>query len=357
MRIFRKALWGRIVKPRFQISFAAIGAPLQEQRERLARAVVTMGHLPVDLTLTRVFEDDPWETIDRHLVRSDYLVLLVAVGKEEAKPVGRARQAVDRAAELDLPVLALEVKEQDANRSVPSDITADLLRRIDEFHLGTSVADVDTADAVTACLARVVDTFERPGLVSATHVGTDLAWEIAHLVSEERGKGELPDEAGEVQPDGRWEPILRALRGNKIHVPLWAAGASEWEDPIEMTLFDFFGKVAPELAVEKSVADLAEFIPSGVCDMQSDGLTSRWLVPPHSLRLWLTDLMALGLIEPSKRKHPRKDTNEYWQLTGSGRRLVSMLRRPILESGGHRHVGYTAEFAIPDNAVHLSANS
>jgi hypothetical protein len=317
-----------------------------------------MAHLPVDLTATRVFEEDPWETVDRHLGRSDYLVLLLAVGGGEAKSVGRARQSMERAAELDVPVLALLVDEEGGNSSAPSDMTADIIRRIEQYHLGMCVRDADTHDATTAAVARFVDTFERAGLVSAAHAATtELAAEIAHLMSEERGKRDSSSDTPQVQPEDRWEPILRALRGNKIHVPLWAAGASEWEDPIEMALFDFFAKIAPEMAVEKSVADLAEFIPSGVCDMQADGLTSRWLVPPHSLRLWLTDLMALGLIEPSRRKHPRKDANEYWQLTASGRRLVSMLRRPVLESGGHRHVGYTQEFAIPDNAVQLRANS
>ena len=59
-----------------------------------------------------------------------------------------------------------------------------------------------------------------------------------------------------------------------------------------------------------------------------------------------TDLMALGLVRPSNRKHPAKDRNQYWRLTRTGRKFLAHIRRTALETGGHRHVGFTSEFPV-----------
>ena len=35
--------------------------------------------------------------------------------------------------------------------------------------------------------------------------------------------------------------------------------------------------------------------------------------------------------------------------TPDGREMLSRVRRSVLETGGHRHVGFTAEYRIPTN--------
>jgi hypothetical protein len=334
-------------------------------RDELARVVISMGHLPVDLTAARVFQDDPWETVDRHLQRTDYVVLLIVEGSGRTQDHERARRIIDRTIELSVPVLAFVTGPASGGTNGASPASPLLDRIANHPRASRELVDA-TGASMAPTLIRFIDTHERPGLTprdAAIGTPTALAAEIARLVMGTGGLGrEESVRIASPPPPPRetdWDALVRALHANRIHVPLWAAGASEWERPKEISLYDFFLRIAPELAVETSVADLAEFIPSGVCEMEADALTHRWLVPPHSLKLWLTDLMALGLLEPSNRKRSPKDTNEYWRLTPTGRELVSRVRRPVLEFGGHRHVGSTQEFPVvlPGDTVELRASS
>ena len=45
----------------------------------------------------------------------------------------------------------------------------------------------------------------------------------------------------------------------------------------------------------------------------------------------LADLNALGIIQPSLKKHSIKDENKYWSLTEDGKKLLREVRLELLE--------------------------
>ncbi len=82
----------------------------------MVKAVLEMGHLPIDLVATGLFEDGSRDTVDRHIGRTDYLILLVGGGdgvSDEA--LVAVERTYESAGEHGVPVLAL-LGEQAAPR-------------------------------------------------------------------------------------------------------------------------------------------------------------------------------------------------------------------------------------------------
>jgi hypothetical protein len=333
---------------RYQVSLASTGGEMHALREMLVKTVTQMGHIPIDLTAAGILDLHPG-VIRRHLERTDYLALLIAqadaVSEQE---LGRVQLVCNIAADFGVPMLALLNNGQtSANSSQPH-----VERFLQRLHMSpiAQVEECGTSEvSVVSSINRLFDRFQRPGWVSGKSLPTsDVATELARLTREnaELRKQAPTDSEQEKREIARLEAITQTLEGNKILIPLWERASSKWEKPVEMTLFDFFVRFAPELVVETSTSAAAEYIPIGVCELNPQGVQARWVVPQHDLNLWLTDLMALGLVRPSKRKHGAKDKNQYWRLSKAGRKYLAHVRKTALETGGHRHVGFTSEYPI-----------
>ena len=331
------------VDVRYLISIASAGAELRAEREKIARAVLTMGHVPVDLTGAGVLEHEAPEAVERYIARSDYFIVIVADEDEDsAAELRQLEVAYGYAGQHEVPVLGLVVGD-----SGP----VGLIDQIRENSIGMTEDQENIGESAGWLLIKMIQAYGRPGWMSTTELPSgEVASELARLSRENteyREQLRLVDPEGSVSEDQRLESSIHALHENKILIPLWERTTNTWEKPFEVDLYNFFVRIAPELAVEASANDIASFIPSGVCEMDAEDVRARWVVPPASLNLWFTDLMSLGLMAPSPKRHGPKDNNQYWTLTGDGRELLSRVRRSVLEMGGHRHVGFTQEFRIP----------
>jgi hypothetical protein len=345
------------VSARYQMCIASAGDVIAE-RERMARGVLEMGHLPIDLVATALLGDDSSDTIDRHLGRSDYAILLLGrLGESAADELEAAERVFDCAEELGVPVLALvehEASPRRKRKSLAGHKGSRLQGLIQKLQANPKVlveSLEDVADSVAWVLIRLMEKYRRPGWVSATTLPSgDVATELARLSAENaklRARLDALEAGAEDNEEVRLEAAKVALHKNMILIPLWDRSSNQWEKPVEISLYDFFVRLAPELVVENSLNEVSQFVPTAVCELDPGDFTSRWVVPPSSLNLWFTDLMALGLVQPSLIKHHAKDNNQYWTLTGDGREMLARVRRSVLETGGHRHVGFTAEHPIP----------
>ncbi len=344
---------GAAVNARYQVSIASVGGELRTEREQMVRSVVALGHMPIDLVATGVLDRESPEAIDRHLGRSDYFVVIVERG--DAKPTSdleRIERALAYAADKGVPVLGIGAGDSDEEAVGLDDETAELpllerlVERIRSASKSMFVSYNQVAESALWVLIKMIEAFPRPGWVPTSELPRgDVASELVRLAKENAQlQAELHPE-GEDDSKDRTLDIRLALEGNKILIPIWERANSTWETPVELDLYDFFVRLAPELVVETSVAEAAEFIPTGVCEMEPIEHT-RWVVPHRSVNLWLTDLMSLGLATPSTRKHGAKDQGQYWTLSQKGKEFFSEVRRKVLETGGHRHVGFTQEFRI-----------
>ena len=160
---------------RYQMCVASVGDDLRDSRERMVKAVLEMGHLPVDLIATELFEDGSQDTVDRHMGRTDYLILLVdrgaGVSDEALAAVERIYESAGRHG---VPVLAL-LGEQAARKkrmSIMGSVKTSGVESLTQQLQTNSKAIVETLENVGASAAwvliKLIEKFRRPGWVSST---------------------------------------------------------------------------------------------------------------------------------------------------------------------------------------------
>lgn len=337
------------MRTRYQVAIVSAGSSLKDERERLVRSLVNMGHLPIDLVAAEALSEEHAASMDRHIRRSDYLVVVLSAGSADSDAdMTQVERVTSLALDEQVPVLGLTFGSRSDTDKLEGSTLGKVLTRIEASRIGM-VRHIEVHAQTLQALNELLDSHERPGWVSALELPSeDVASELLRLSKENAALSQKL--AAMAEPDAlreaRWEATVRTMEENKLLIPVWNKVATVWEQPIEMTLYTFFIRIGPQLATELSAADAVEFIPTGVCQLESRDGRPPWVVPLHSLNLWLTDLMALQLVRPSRRKRPAKDQNQYWRLTGEGRAFLSYVRRSALQSGGHRHVGFTQEFPI-----------
>lgn len=326
---------------RYQITLMLLDPVSVHEVWQLVEGIVDEGHLPVVMTLPGTAED----ALNRHLDRTDFLLLLMR-GDDLGDPPAIWESLVYGSLERSIPLLAIPVGAP----SVPARGESAFVDALRDHAMGFLETPEQIDDVTLRRLTRLVDAYERPGWVRGTELpADDVVSELARLSRENEGlRRRVAVEDREAEETARRNAVLRALEANRILIPLWPSGAADydWRNPFDISLYEFFLRIAPELAVERSAEALASFIPTGVCEHDPKSYRERWPVPSNQLNLWLTDLMALGLVGPSKREHRRRDEGQYWTLTKRGRLLLAEVRRAALERGGPRHVGFTSEFPV-----------
>jgi hypothetical protein len=178
----------------------------------------------------------------------------------------------------------------------------------------------------------------REGWVKASALASpQITAELARLSQE---NGELRETLRKAQlkeaseHDAAITKTIETLRANKIDVSIFYQGDEDWTAEGKKTLYSLFLLLAPELMVEKAVEAAGTFVATmWRSDAHKKRLRSPWPVPSNSLKLWFGDLAALGLVEPSRRKHQVADKTEYWTLTDLGRQIHTAIRKARLESG------------------------
>jgi DNA-binding PadR family transcriptional regulator len=121
---------------------------------------------------------------------------------------------------------------------------------------------------------------------------------------------------------------FRVLERNKLvtHV---RKKPDDWGKDINSTLLEIFKAIAPGLLAENHTTNMANEVAFHIS--RSTDYLHHWPVPSNHFAGWLSDLHAMDLIEPSRKRHPVSDTKEYWSLTEFGRAVFNELRRMQLE--------------------------
>jgi hypothetical protein len=191
----------------------------------------------------------------------------------------------------------------------------------------------DLHGRVAIALGKQINTNPRTGWVPGSQMAAPEAMaELTRLSTENAALRERLQQALATREDkakDERDKVILTLGRNKIRVNFWYRNASDWSDPVEVSLFEVFGLLAPQLMIEKSTTDAVSFLGVNL-NRSGKPLRNTYPIPSNAVELWLADLGALGLVEPSSKKHLAKDTDQYWTLTQKGRQLSADLARARL---------------------------
>jgi hypothetical protein len=330
---------------KFQIFVSSTYVDLIQEREQIIKACLEMGHIPVGMEMFSAADEEQWKIIQRQIDEIDYYVILIAhrYGSTTDEGVSYTEKEYDYAVSKGIPVLGFVIDDKAA---WPAD-------RVDQEE-GKKISLINFKEKIKSklinfwsdknelhgkfsiALMKAIANNPRPGWVkSEDAVGADVMKELSRLSSE---NSKLRDENEKLriqksQSEDDSQKIIEILKKNNRPLYIWYDGDESWEerDPEETTLLAVFQAIAPNLLVENHNSEIANDVALALSD--GDPYRRGWPVPKNHIAHWLTDLHALELVEPSKKKHPVSDEKDYWSLTKKGRSLISSIRKLSLMAG------------------------
>lgn len=330
---------------KFQVFVSSTYEDLKSERDQVIKAVLEMGHIPVGMEMFSAADDEQWKIIQRQIDESDYYVVVAAhkYGSVTDEGISYTEKEYDYAVSKGVPVLGFVI---DGKASWPSNLmedSADRRTALEAFKgkiKGRLVNFWNSKDdlhaKVSISLIKSISTNPRIGWVRANEIiGPELIKELTRLSTENATlRSELEELKAEKlrankENDVKGE-LFDTLRKNKVDVYVAMEGEREWGDPIEGTLLGIFKAIAPNLLVENTFEKISRDI---ALRYKGIGYRKIFPVPTNMLSHWLADLSALDLVEPSSKKHPVSDNNEYWCLSNEGRSFLKKLRKIQLQKG------------------------
>lgn len=338
---------------KYQVFISSTYEDLKQERDQVIKAVLEMGHIPVGMEMFSAADEEQWQLIARQIDQSDYYMAIVANRYgSTVEGLSYTEKEYDYAVLSGVPVLGFIIEESavwpgdrmedDPAKKLRLDAFKEKLR---QKPVGSWSSADDLHGKFSIALMKQMTSNPRTGWARASDVaGPQVMVELSRLSSENANlRAALSDEVRKAEEEVAVarKKTIRALLINKVETAVWYNGGTGWEDESEVTLLQVFNIIAPELMVEISITRCALFVAFII---RKDRDRKALKVPLNYLKLWLSDLMTLGLVAPSDKRHPVADKEEYWTLTDEGKELHLFLRRLRLELGEERTV-------VPDPEV------
>lgn len=348
---------------KYQVFVSSTYEDLKAERDQVIKAVLEMGHIPVGMEMFSAADEEQWGIIKRQIDQSDYYVVIVAhrYGSVE-HGTSFTEKEYDYAVSQGVPALGFIIDsgarwagdrmEEDADKK---EALGRFKGKVRKKPVGFWTSAEDLHGKCSIALMKAITAHPRTGWARASEVaGPEITQELSRLSSENAALRTRIEELDKQQQhdsaDQRLETI-RVLRRNKVQISVWKKGGSTFENYKEVSLYDLFTTIAPEMMDEVHTEELSVYIAIMKHNLKSAELRLPWPVPRNYINDWLFDLSTLSLVEPSKRKHSVKDTKSYWALTEEGREVYAELRRSVLLSRMDAESERPATSKSPEQAI------
>lgn len=346
------------MNPKYQVFVSSTFEDLKDERDLVIKAILEMGHIPVGMEMFSAADEEQWAVIKKQIDQSDYYVVIVAhrYGTTDSSGLSYTEKEYDYAAAIEIPILGFIVDDQASWPKAKSDTGEDAISKINAFKSKIRLKPVsfwkgkdDLYGKCSIALMKAFNAYPREGWVKASLVrNAAVANEIVRLSAENADLRSRIDEYERVEnKKGDLDKLINTLKSNKRKLSYFKKGGKVWEDGPELSLYQIFESVAPQLQVEKDTGFLATYFAQVLCKIKHEELRVNWPSPRNSIDSVLADLSALRCVTPSGKKKPVSDTKEYWVLTDFGRELLGSMRRRRLEKVENSAI-ITAEKSLSD---------
>ena len=330
---------------KYQIFVSSTYDDLREEREQVLKATLEMGHIPVGMEMFSAADEEQWKIITRQIDECDYYAVIVAHGYGSVVDgISYTEKEYDYAISNNIPVLGFIIEDGTSWPTDRVDTDPDQKLSLEEFKtkmkrkpVGFWSSATDLYGQFSIALMKQITATPRPGWQRATEgVGPDVINELSRLSSENAElRKQLQDVLHQTENDAITERrrIMQAMRKNNQRISFSYQDGVGWEDETEITLYRIFGLLAPEMMIEKTTESIVTFIGVMLQLNKNRQLQAIYPVPTNTTKRCIADFIALGLFEPSQKRHTVSDTKEYWTLTDIGREVYVDIRRAALEKG------------------------
>jgi hypothetical protein len=259
------------------------------------------------------------------------------------KNISFTEKEYDYAVQFGIPTLGFVIDEDSklSSKFFDSDknkieLLANFKKKIKKKYISYWKDKNDLYGKVSVALMKQFTTNPRIGWIRSNEIASaDTFEELTRLSrenSELRNKIQFLKKQGEEEEHTEIESIINILKKNKKKLSFFYIYATDWDDGKFFSYYDLYRFIVPTLMIETSVEDLS--IHLGLLrPNEENSPRQRFPVPKNTIKEFLADLSALGLIIPSPKKHEAKDTKNYWSVSEKGKEIYFYIRRQRLEDG------------------------
>lgn len=332
------------MKVKYQIFVSSTFEDLKEERELVIKAILEMGHIPVGMEMFSAGDEEQWKLIQRQIDDCDYYVAICAhrYGSLDGK-ISFTEKEYNYAFSKTIPTLGFVISDNAAWPLSKSDTDSDKKKRLDLFKIKLRKKLIshwnnkeDLYGKVSIALMKQFTTNPGIGWIKANEVvGPEVLIELSRLSKENANLRTELDEVTKLlakNENEELEKLIIMLKQHTVNISFMYTESKDWENTTSFSFFKIFSIIAPELMVEKSTSETANFIAAMFNPQRAKKLRNTFPIASNIVRNIYADLVVLKLVEPSKKKHSLKDTNEYWSITEHGKNIFQEMRKDIIET-------------------------
>ncbi|HEX4409692.1 MAG TPA: DUF4062 domain-containing protein [Xanthobacteraceae bacterium] len=341
---------------RYQVFVSSTFADLKEERQAVMQALLSLDHFPAGMELFPASDDDQWALIKGVIDDSDYYVLVIGGRYGSTSPSGLSYTEMEfnYAVSTKKPILAfihekpddIPAGKTDQNDKLQNQLSA-LKKKVET---GRHVKYWRNPDDLKAKViqAAAAETKRNPqeGWIRASRA-VDPA--ITELMRQEidRLKSELSSVTSEAPKDSQ----MYAGGDDRFTVDL-SYRDKDYDlvhDDIAVRWNIIFSEVGPVLLEEATEKQMKLRLSNELWLYQRDKFpddASSVNIDDDSFDTIKIQLLALGLIRKSQKKHVPSDTNLYWSLTPYGETVLMKLRA-ILKAASYVTKGSSVQVPTP----------
>ncbi|MDQ1127611.1 hypothetical protein QE428_002644 [Microbacterium sp. SORGH_AS 505] len=328
---------------KYQIFVSSTYEDLKVERDRVIQGILELGHIPVGMEMFSAADEAQWQIIARHIRESDYYVVILAhrYGSREGD-ISFTRKEYEYAVEQGIPTIGFVL---DPEASWPGDRyekDPEAVALLDEFRALVKSKPVgfwsnadDLYGKANVALVKAMASQPRVGWVKASSaLGPEVTAEISRLSSENaelRRKISSLEKTAEREAAHELTELWAQMMKNEWEYSARFSSGGDWiaADPITYSVL--FRLLAPNMVAESSSEHIDDIIRvnttrEGVSE-DEPGREKAIAIPINTRNAMLSNFVMLGLIEPSKRRHPVADKAVYWSLTEVGLEMLKLQQR------------------------------
>ena len=324
---------------RYQVFVSSTFTDLKDERQAVIQALLSLDHFPAGMEAFPASDDDAWTLIKGVINDSDYYVLVIGgrYGSINEEGISYTEMEFDYAVSARKPVLAFVHHSPEEIPSGKTDQSDSLRAKLTAFRQKVEanhhVKHWKNPDELKALVIQSIsaETRRNPqeGWVRASRASDPVV--VERLREENESLKSQLDSARDTPPQGAeqyagGDDTFDVTFGYQLGDIL---KRKNYVKIFQVTWNNIFYQLGPMLLEEASEESMQGRLSVQLRRFNAEGF------PNEAVRIKLKDdsfetikvqLLALGLIARSERKHPPSDTNKYWSLTPFGERTMMKLR-------------------------------
>lgn len=315
---------------KYQVFVSSTYEDLQEERKAVMEALLQMNCFPVGMEYFNASDESQWEVIKQLIDECDYYVLIVA-GRygsvEETTGKSYTQKEFEYAVSKGVPVISFLHKDPDSlpkskteqnkeNEAKLNAFKGDVQKRLCKFWVGAD----NLASQVILSLTSLIKSKPRVGWVKADQLNAESSKEILKLREQIDALNAIIHELEDKDPVGT-EDLQQGEDIIEIHYTSSVYSSKS----VKVSWNKIIASLAPHM-INECAENRLKIAINEMVNLMEKGTSSGRVLSDESFQTIKVQLIALGIIKPSTKKHSTTDTSTYWTLTPYGNKVMMRLK-------------------------------